>query len=108
MLLKIFFMNDFEYEVRIGPGHAYPDPKLYRLVESIPLSELGSGIFSAAVELVILSRAPRWRELDNGRRPVRAGDLLSLDGKNYVYSLTCGRQLKNCRFRLHNLGKKIL
>lgn len=108
MQLKIFFMNDFECEVRIGPGYEHPDPRLYRLVDTFPLSELGSGIFSAAAALVVLSRAPRWHSLDNGRRPVRAGDILSVGGRNYAFSLAYGKRLKDCRYRLYKLEKAIL
>lgn len=103
MLLKIYFMDDFECEV-----DAPLDPHRYRLVERIPLLELGNGILAAAANLIILSRAPRWYELGNGRRPVRAGDVLKIGEDNYMYSRAKGAVLPDCTLRLNKLEKSIL
>ena len=103
MLLKIYYMDDFRYEDTEAETLI---PDLYRLVDKIPLPEIGDGIFSAAAALVAMSRAPRWHEL--GRRPIRAGDVLSVGGKNYRYSKVRGRPLKNCSFKLNRLERSIL
>ena len=102
MLLKIYFMDDFALEVT-------DEPKAYRLVDELPLAELGSTINEAAAELVVLTRAPRWYDLDGGRRPIRVGDVIVFGTRSYRYMRCRGGRLPGgCNFRLEPLEGKFL
>jgi hypothetical protein len=84
--LRIYYRDDYKPNFFLDDLAAVD----YRLVEKIPLIELGDSIESAALELVKMSRKERWHSLDGGRRPIRCGDILVFNMTNYLYHPTIG------------------
>lgn len=109
-MLLIYYLDDYLYDVSSEAGK---DPMDYRLEEKFTSSvEIGDDLISVASELVKMSRSSQWHSrggrTGNSRRPIRAGDVIVLDGKNYMYTLNSGWDLPGCRLKLKPVEKGIL
>ena len=116
-MLKIYYLDDYLYREDADLGSYMSEscrvPEDYRLEEKFgSSSEIADDLVSVAIELIGMSRSPQWHSRGgrkaNIRRPIRAGDIIVIDGKNYIYTLTSGWELPGCRLRLKPLAKGIL
>jgi len=110
MLLKIYYLDDCLFDIQSADENDESD---YRLEEKFTsITEIGDDLISVAAELVKMSRSPEWHSRGgrkgNVRRPIRSGDIIVLDGKNYMYTLTSGWTLPGCRLKLKLLEKRII
>lgn len=107
-MLKVFYLDDFIFDSSSDIEKEIPMTDSYRMVDKYSsIVEIADDLILAAVALIKMSRSPIWANRVDPR-PLRQGDILTVDNVNYQYCIRHGWDLPGCRLRLKQLKRRVV